>query len=80
MTDWPGWAKLVAGLGFPIAVAIWLMVYVSPLIDRTAAGMTQHTIDSTVQTVLLRAICRNTAKTELQGQFCDYGLPQWQRQ
>lgn len=79
MDDWPRWAKLVAGLGFPIAVAVWLMVYVTPRIDRTAAAMDQHTLESQVQTVLLRAICRNTAKSELQGQFCDYGLPEWRR-
>ena len=79
MTDWPGWAKLVAGLGFPIGVALWLMVYVTPLIDRTASAVAQHTMDTQVQTILLRAICRNTAKTELQGQFCDYGLPTWTR-
>lgn len=73
MTDWPAWAKLVAGLGFPVAVAIWLMVYVSPLIDRTASGMTQHVLDAQIQTALLRQICRNGAKSELQMQFCDYG-------
>jgi mannose/fructose/N-acetylgalactosamine-specific phosphotransferase system component IIC len=79
MNDWPGWAKLVAGLGFPIAVAVWLMVYVTPLMDRTAAAMTQHTIDAQIQTALLRQICRNGSKTELQTQFCDIGLPSWQR-
>ena len=79
MNDWPGWAKLIAGLGFPMAVAIWLMVSVSPQISRTAAAMDRHLGESHVQTVLLRAICRNTAKSELAAQFCDYGLPEWSR-
>lgn len=79
MNDWPPWAKLVAGLGFPIAVAIWLMVTMTPKVDRTAAAMDRHANETETAVILLRAICRNTAKTELQGQFCEYGLPQWQR-
>jgi hypothetical protein len=79
MTDWPLWAKLTAGLGFPIAVAIWLMIYVSPLVDRTATASAKHADDTQVMIVLLRQICRNGAKSELGAQFCDYGLPQWQR-
>lgn len=74
MTDLRGWIKDV---GFPIAIALWLIFYVTPLIVRTAEAMTAHTADSQVSIILLRAICRNTAKTELQGQFCDYGLPTW---
>lgn len=78
MTGWPMWAKVSAGLGFPIAVAIWLMVYVTPVMDRTALAMTAHTLDAQIQTALLRQICRNGAKSELQMQFCNYGLPEWQ--
>jgi hypothetical protein len=84
MTDgWPLWARLLAGLGAPLAAAIWLAVYITPVVDRTASAMTQHTLDTQRDTqitiALLRQICRNGAKTELQVQFCDYGLPQWQR-
>ena len=73
MSDWPVWAKLSAGLGFPILVAVWLGMWISPKIDRTAAAMDQHVSEAQVQTVLLRAICRNTAKTELQATFCEFG-------
>ena len=75
--DWPGWAKLVAGLGFPIAVATWFMVFTSPRIDRTAQALERHMVEAEIQTALLRAICRNTARTEMQGQFCDLGVPKW---
>lgn len=73
MTEVRAWIKDV---GFPIAIAVWLILYVTPLIVRTAEGMTQHLADAAVHISLLRAICRNTAKTELQGNFCEYGRPE----
>lgn len=76
----PTWVKVVAQVGFPIAVAIWLMVVVSPKIIATAEALQTHAHDAQINTALLRAICRNTAKTELASQFCEYGLPSWQQQ
>jgi hypothetical protein len=80
MNDWPQWAKLVAGLGFPIVVAVALggfVVHKLPLLDQTASAMEAHVWESHVQTALLRQICRNSAKSEMQAQYCEYGLPQW---
>jgi hypothetical protein len=74
MNDLRGWIKDV---GFPIAVSVWLIFYITPMVVKTAEGMTRHLSDSEVTIVLLRAICRNGAKSELQAQFCDYGLPKW---
>lgn len=69
----PTWIKAVAQVGFPIALAIWLIAYASPKIQATEAGLAQHRAESEQQTILLRAICRNTAKTEMQASFCDFG-------
>ena len=69
----PTWVKVVAQVGFPIAVAIWLLIRADGLIARTAEGMVSHVYEAEVQTVLLRAICRNTAKSEIQASFCEFG-------
>lgn len=69
----PMWVKAVAQVGFPIALAIWLIAYASPKIQATEMQLTQHRAESEQQTTLLRAICRNTAKSELQASFCDFG-------
>ena len=71
MDSWPAWARLVAGLGFPIAVAVWLMVVISPQVDRTAVAVQQHLNETRQILPLLRQICRNGAKTEWQAQLCD---------
>ncbi len=69
----PTWVKVVAQVGFPIAVVIWLAAYITPMVTRTAEAMQQHLSDQETAIVLLRAICRNTAKTELAASFCDFG-------
>lgn len=74
MNDLPVWAKVVAQVWFPIAMTIWLLVYVSPLIADTNVLMKRHVIDNETRVILLRAICRNTAQTMLQSQVCDTDL------
>jgi hypothetical protein len=73
MNGFPTWVKVVAQVGFPIALAIWLVTYASPKIAATEQQVAQHRAETEQQTILLRAICRNTAKTELQASFCDFG-------
>jgi len=51
------------------------MVYITPLVVRTEAMLADHIVDARIRIVLLRAICRNTAKTEFQAQFCETGVP-----
>jgi hypothetical protein len=69
-------------VGVSLALAtflLWLLLMRLPVLDRLSEAMDKHVAEEHVRTVILRAICRNTAKTELQGQFCDYGLPEWNR-
>jgi putative exporter of polyketide antibiotics len=77
VNELPTWVKFIAQVGFPIAVALWLMVFITPKIVASAEAVQAHVHDAQIQTALLRAICRNTAKTELAGQFCEYGQPSW---
>lgn len=78
MTELRAWIKDV---GFPIAAALalgWFVLFKLPILERGAAAMDTHTVETQIQTALQRQICRNGAKSELQMQFCNYGLPEWQ--
>lgn len=73
------WAA-IKEVGFPIVAAValgWFVLFKIPVLEKGAEAMSTHTVETQTQTVLMRAICRNTAKTELQAGFCDYGLPRW---
>lgn len=83
---WPPWAKLIAGLGFPVFVALYFMMYHADQGSKLEAAQARHNAEAAshvyethVQTLLLRQICRNSAKSDAQSQFCEYGLPEWQQ-
>ena len=82
----PAWVRtvayLVGVLGFPIIVALFLLaqtggLIASPLTETRAAvadvraGLAAHLIQEEHRTRLLRAICRHTARTELERRECD---------
>ncbi len=70
MTDFPVWVRVIAAVGFPIALAIWLMASVGPHVTHTAAALDRHEQATTDHTHLLQAICRHTARTELERRDC----------
>ena len=78
MNDLPLWAKVIATVGFPAAMSIWLLWLVTGAIaDITAlhvridSKIDQHAEATADVLPLLRAICRHTARNELQSQDCE---------
>ena len=78
----PAWARIIGVLGFPIAIALFLLLMFSgtigsPITDTQATTKENNILLKDVemiqdeQTKLLRAICRNTAATELSMLECD---------
>ena len=82
----PLWARMIAIIGFPVVVASVLLGMVIGVVPSTlgelktieihhAKAVEVH-IETTntylkTQTRLLRILCRNTAKTEVQANRCD---------
>jgi len=68
-----GWVKVVAQVGFPIAIALILLGmltgYVSSPITSTAATLAAHVRDDTRLIRLLQRICFNTAEPR-ERRFC----------
>ena len=67
----PTWVKVIAQVGFPIVVAVWLLIVTNDRLARTSEAMQTHLEQTQVQTALLRAICRHGAKTDAQADLCD---------
>lgn len=71
----PQWAKIITQVGFPIVLSVWLLWRADGIITRTEAAIIQHqreaSLTMTSQVALLRAICRSSAKSDRQIEFCD---------
>lgn len=69
------WMKAVAVIGVPAAIAFFLLAMLAGLIPspitETAAMMRRHEANGEVQTRLLRAICRQGAKTDFAMAECE---------
>ena len=75
MNHWPVWAKLIAGLGFPIAVALFFLLMFAGYIPSPLAAiegeLRSHVKSSARMLSIQRQICRNTARSEYQQTRCD---------
>lgn len=74
----PTWIKVIAQVGFPIAVSIYFMAVVYPIIIETKAQMKDHvervslqSVEIKEQTRLLKEICRSVAGTPFDKSNCD---------
>ena len=74
----PTWVKVIATVGFPIAVSIYLGIILYPVILRVdATVLTNGSVAEQLaeqgrqQIKLLTGICRNVAKNEYDKSNCD---------
>jgi hypothetical protein len=78
----PTWVKIVAQVGAPLALAGYLLMRFDGLVQAQVFTLKEHhalAVEQAAATQLahadmlpyLRAICRHTAKTELERRDCD---------
>lgn len=71
----PFWAKMVLAVGVVPAITFFLLGVLTGLvpspITETAAMMRRHEANGETQTRLLRAICRQGAKTDFSAAECE---------
>lgn len=74
----PTWIKIITQVGFPIAITIYFIVTLQPVIAETKIKLDQHIqavadviVKTDEQTRLLKAICRNTAGNDFEKANCD---------
>lgn len=71
----PSWVRAIATVGVPAAIAFFLLgvlvgIIPSP-VTETAAMVQRHVEHGETQTRLLRAICRQGAKTDFAATECE---------
>ena len=75
MNGLPVWVKAVATVGVPAAIAFFLLAMMAGLvaspITETLAMMKRHETTGETQARLLRAICRQGAKTDFSLAECE---------
>lgn len=77
MNTLPTWAKLIGTIGFPAAIAVWLLWIVTGTLAAHGIATTQvqkivvsHVEASDRALLLLERICRRLGKTDAEREAC----------